>query len=198
MPLAEFAAGLSLPPTPTFAELVGPFRVEPDHYPASTYRWWEYLGRRLRPRTFLEFGVYRGYALAALLRGHPHLEYYCGVDDAREDTLCLERVEGTAARHHPALRVRILRADTQALDAPPCYGADLVHVDGFHTYEGAMHELALAWRAAAFDGVVVVDDLNNPDVNRAVQHFLLDRGRTMLVLPGATAPGLIWRDGGSA
>lgn len=49
--------------------------------------------------------------------------------------------------------------------------ADLIYVDGDHTYEGCLRDLALYWPLLARGGVMFGDDIMEPGVRKAVTQF---------------------------
>jgi hypothetical protein len=128
------------------------------------------LAARLRPRRIAEIGVRAGYAAYAMLSAVPDASYV-GFD---ADVAAHGGEPGFFDYAATVLRgfdVSLVRQDTRQLDALPGR-YDLVHVDGDHSYEGCLHDLHLACRAAPH---VLVDDYDFlPEVRRACDDFVKD------------------------
>lgn len=132
------------------------------------------LAALLRPRRVLEIGVRAGYSAAAFLAGCPAATYL-GLD--ADDTTEHGGWPGAAAqaremlgRHFPG-RASVRVVNTTGLRELPGGDWDLIHVDGNHSFAGALHDLWLAARAGPH--WILVDDLDHcPPVAEACNEWL--------------------------
>lgn len=124
----------------------------------------------LEPRVIIEIGVGAGIAAHAMLVAAPEASYL-GIDDGskqREDRYpYLAGVDDLLA---PFEHWIIERSSQNMTDLPR---ADLVHVDGDHTYKGAFHDCMLAWRSGA--PWILVDDTRDPEIMRALTDSILGK-----------------------
>jgi predicted O-methyltransferase YrrM len=141
------------------------------------YRCLHAVARALRPRRIIELGAHAGSAADAFLAAAPEAGYL-GLDLFSAGHLGESgepwRPQEVARRLFEArgyAHARLLRADLRALDRLP-ESADVVFVDGDHSYDSALGDLELA--ATAAPEFVVVDDAQD-DVHRAVEAFTFSR-----------------------
>jgi cephalosporin hydroxylase len=136
------------------------------HYAAKARVFREY-----RPASVIEIGTRCGYSLMA----------FDAADERNAQFLCIDGYvdEDSAAcvRHWERVVAKIgIGADLIVVNShairslPP---ADFAHVDGDHTYEGALADL----RLVAHVPVILADDCCNPEVERAVEQFCSETGR---------------------
>jgi predicted O-methyltransferase YrrM len=155
------------------------------------YREKHALALLLQPRTILEIGVRCGYSAAAFLTAATEAQYV-GYD---ADTTRFGGFDGALvfakrmlASRFPS-RTRIITQDTQKLDKLPFQYADLVHVDGDHSYEGCWHDLTMAAPIAHW---ILVDDITfQPAVGQATRDFIGRFGYAALELPTVRGDMLI-------
>lgn len=129
------------------------------------------LARELRPLRFCEIGVRAGYSAFTFLAASPEATGW-GLEADRDETL--ENTHGGrrglwrhAVQILPQERYEIVLADSQTVDR--LAAADLVYVDGDHTFEGCLHDLRLA--AQASDRILVDDFDSIPTVRQACDTF---------------------------
>lgn len=139
------------------------------------------IAAMLQPKTILEIGVRAGYSAAAFLSACPAT--YLGLDadlDCSGGWLGAPQLAKTMLKEHFGDRARIETVNTQELQT--LEGRyDLAHVDGDHSYEGALHDLRLA---AGVTKWILVDDIDFlPDVGRAVADFLKETGYSHIYMP---------------
>lgn len=138
------------------------------------------------PKVIAEIGVRAGYSALAMLLAAPQA-HYVGIEQDRGqfggEPGITERAVGTVLA---GFDYEIVYMDSQQLHQLP-FHADFFHVDGDHSYDGAWHDLELAWRYSRF---VLVDDYDYiRSVQAAVDHFIVTH---RLVYPACQALG----DGG--
>jgi hypothetical protein len=129
------------------------------------------VARLLKPRTICEIGVRAGYSAFAFLAAAPDAKYL-GIDADIPVHGGQPGFFDYARRSVITGNVRFQRCNSQRLAALPGR-FDLVHVDGDHSYTGALHDIDLACRAGKH---VLVDDYDFlDDVRRACDDFLATR-----------------------
>ena len=132
------------------------------------------LAKRLQPESICEIGVRAGYSALAFLQACPRAQY-----------LGLDADEGmfggvTGYIHHARERLEpynavITRCNTQDLPLDPeiaavVQGYQLWHIDGDHSFKGALSDLMLAHQMGA--KWILLDDYDfAPEVRRAGQVF---------------------------
>lgn len=123
-----------------------------------------------RPSLIAEIGVRAGYSALAMLLGAPGARYIGFESDGGN----YGGVKGITARAVPSVlagfEYEIRDVDTQGLLVIEDE-VDLFHVDGDHSYDGAMHDIDLAWSCSKY---VLVDDYDfiRP-VQAATDHFIV-------------------------
>jgi hypothetical protein len=96
-----------------------------------------------------------------MLLGHPRMEELVLIDDGSYGFSVRDAV-ANIRRLAPKLRISAFELDTQKLRHLPSGGAfDLIHVDGDHTYLGALHDLSLVFPALSPRGLLVFDDVDH-------------------------------------
>lgn len=149
------------------------------------------VAQTLAPASILEIGVRAGYSALAFLQAVPAAQYL-GLD-------LDEGGWGGVAGYLTHARTRlepynavVLHCDTQAVPLPPdlaqlVMGYELWHVDGDHSFRGAVTDLVTAHLHGA--RWILLDDYDfAPDVRRAA-HYFLDHHR-------AHYEALVLSDGG--
>lgn len=123
-----------------------------------------------RPRRVLEIGTRAAYSLAAMHLVAPFARFICidgGLDADSSATLAHAR-DTIRAR---GIDAELLVVDSHAVRAVP--RVDFAHIDGDHSYAGALADLRLAAEAET----ILADDCCNPAVFEAVQTFAAETGR---------------------
>lgn len=116
------------------------------------------------PQTVIEIGTRCGYSLAAFAVAAPMARYLCidgGLDD--DSPACLRHWHAVQTRR--GIDAQLVVVDTQHVRELP--RADFAHVDGDHSYGGALRDL----RLVASCPTILADDVCNPHVRRAVLEF---------------------------
>lgn len=166
-----------------------------DHWGNDSY-YADYCGiaAKYGPRRILEIGVRYGYSGIALcdgaLRSHfttPRVNY-TGIDaecfgpaETGGEAYRLYRSNAIAAENFKrffdpdAVHARFFTLDTQLEGLPPAVTSssyDLANIDGRHSYEGALRDIAAVWPLLREGGLMLVDDMGMEEVARAVFHFV--------------------------
>ena len=167
----------------------------------------------IKPRSILEIGVRAGYSAAAFLSAAPSDCTYLGLDaDKYVDQHggwhgAPARAAMMLAQHFPG-QVEVRICDTQEIDEfigrsdpvsrhrddmslfqGPLESFDLVHIDGDHSYDGALHDLVLFSRVARY---LLIDDITYiPEVRFALNTFLQETGYRAIEFPTVRGDALI-------
>lgn len=136
---------------------------------ACYYHAYASVARVLRPKAVLEIGVRRGYALVAMLRGFPGIQRIVGIDTEgwvnSSQTLAFENLRAIGYVGELELPVASSRGFSSSLGSAQF---DIVHVDGDHSYESAVADILEYWPFVRSGGALIVDDLQQFDVMRAL------------------------------
>jgi len=152
-----------------------PFRPDYDeHLPHSAqhYGLYSHICRKLQPATILEIGVRGGYSAWSMLQAVPDATYL-GID-LNQGTWggqigYIDQAKDMLTRTYPQADITILEGDSQSINELP-KRFDLIHVDGHHGYEQALHDLELCFPYADY---IIVDDVDfATTVRMAVNEFL--------------------------
>ncbi|MGE3342320.1 MAG: class I SAM-dependent methyltransferase [Vicinamibacterales bacterium] len=129
----------------------------PDYYPYLNA-----LARDFKAERVLEVGVRFGYSAVAFIHGNSVREYV-GLDydlyDPTSSTRSRENLDALRQQQH--VDVTLLKVDTQSLDSLDLLGGrrfDFIHIDGDHSYEGALTDLRNFWNVLSVGGHMLVDD----------------------------------------
>jgi hypothetical protein len=178
------------------------FKREDDTWGSSDVQLQEYyamkwaIARTLKARSVLEFGVRAGYSAAAFLDAG--VRRYLGIDlNTGTDggvTGWVYHTMGTLPGAFPGREVTIW-ADRSSHDLEVLAACnqhspfDLVHVDGDHSYDGAIQDM---YAACLLGRHVLVDDCERfGTVKRAVQDFIEATGYSVEYFPSLTGEALI-------
>lgn len=135
-----------------------------EHYAAKAR-----VLRRFGATRVIEIGTRCGYSLAAFHAITPQARFLC-IDGAKDQdsTQCLTHWRKTVAALD--IDAQLVVASSHDIKALP--DADFAHVDGDHSYQGALADLHLVSHVP----VILADDVCNPDVDRAVVVFCAETG----------------------
>jgi cephalosporin hydroxylase len=128
--------------------------------------------RRFCPKRVIEIGTRCGYSLLTFETAAPGARYLCidGAMDA-DSYDCLAHWRRLVDRHN--IDADLVVVDSHAVKSLP--PADFAHVDGDHSYAGALADL----RLVAASRVILADDCDNPEVRAAVEAFAREGARTV-------------------
>lgn len=153
--------------------------VEPDADYLNAYDYYPFLNalaKDLRAVRILEIGVRFGYSAVAFIYGNSVREYV-GIDNdayeaagsakSRENLEYLKRIQ--------PFDFTLLKQDTQTLMDFSFLESrvfDFIHIDGDHSYEGALTDMKNFWNVLAIGGHMLVDDsIFYASVNQACMDF---------------------------
>jgi hypothetical protein len=134
----------------------------------AAYPFYVRAAEAVRPKSILEIGTLLGFGLAAFIKGYPLVRKVVSVDNEAyipgSQALCRANLSFYAGEKVFANSLQELRG---------CY--DFIHVDGDHSFAGALCDIAFAWGLGP--RVMLVDDyLFLGDVRRAVETFAAHQG----------------------
>ena len=138
-------------------------------------RWKHVIGEFLAPKVIVEIGVRAGWAAFSFMKTNPDAEYHgFDLNEGTEGGIigftdfCIEKMEECGYNHN--IRNNF---DSQQCFDMPVKEADLYHVDGDHSFAGALHDLEICYRAMGPDSFIIVDDVDYIAlVTQATNEFL--------------------------
>jgi hypothetical protein len=178
------------------------FKLPNDPWGSSDEELQEYyavkwaIAKSLKVASVLEFGVRAGYSAAAFLNAG--VRRYIGIDlntgtDGGEQGYVYQAM-GILPNAFPRSQVTIWadRSSHDPIVLAKCNDHspfDLVHVDGDHSYEGAMQDMYMACLLGRY---VLVDDCERfGTVKRAVRDFIESTGYEVEYFPSLTGEAVI-------
>jgi len=128
--------------------------------------------RRFKPKRVIEIGTRCGYSLLTFSTAWPGATYLAidGAMDA-DSYDCLAHWRRLVDRH--AIDASLVVVDSHAIKSLP--PADFAHIDGDHSYAGALADLRLVAHCRA----ILADDCDNREVRAAVEVFAKEQARTI-------------------
>lgn len=147
---------------------------------------------------YVEVGVFHGASLIAAMLGNEG-ERFVGIDSFGFRDASLETVEANLARFGLE-RPEILIGDAFELVPAGALGGTRVGVwyyDAAHSYEAQLEGLRIAEPLLAPGALVIVDDTDWDDVDRALRDYLAaqPRARRILTIDGSTRGAPQWWEG---
>ncbi len=140
------------------------------------------------PGNYLEIGVYDGDMLKDFAKRWPDKTFY-GIDPFMSCKDTTDHTGVTIGEHMDAQRESALNnfkgvsnivffevtsrlfMETMNQDTLDAMNVDVVYVDGDHSYGDTLNDLWLAARLIT-NGLIYVDDIQLPNVKRAMEHFM--------------------------
>jgi predicted O-methyltransferase YrrM len=163
--------------TEHWIEAVDQAKVEaegsPNPYLDDTYDFYSSVAAYVKPKTILEIGVYKGYSMAAMLKGaNGSVHVALGVDISLGGEGVTMAAIKKLRQEFPDAGVCYLEIDSQTEYAKVPKGPfDIVHIDGDHSYEACTNDLSHFGPLVSETGVVIVHDANDPPVWQAACEF---------------------------
>lgn len=128
--------------------------------------------QRFQPRRVIEIGTRCGYSLLVFAAVAQRASFLCIDGCMDDDSLdCLAHAKTLIDRHQ--IEADLVVVDSHAIRSLP--RACFAHVDGDHSYAGALADLRLVQHCRA----ILADDCDNPEVGRAVAQFAKEQARTV-------------------
>lgn len=168
--------------TQSMTELLAPFMWSNDETAHKTfssknyYEWYYTYALILRPERVAEIGIQRGYSVISMLMGYPSIKnFYLFDNESYGFSLgtAVKQIRRAQLACGSVTELHAFLLDTRKIGSLPIRSIiDLGHVDGDHTYGGALHDLALITPLIRPGGAIILDDLNQPNVARAAADFL--------------------------
>lgn len=147
---------------------------------------------------YVEIGVFHGASLVAAMLGNEE-KIFVGIDSFGFRDASLEKVEANLARYGLE-RPEILVGD--AFELVPSGALDgtsigVWYYDAAHSYEAQLHGLRIAEPLLAPGALVIVDDTDWEDVDRAMKDYLAEqpRARRILTIDGTSRGAPHWWEG---
>jgi cephalosporin hydroxylase len=127
---------------------------------------------KFHPRRVIEIGTRCGYSLLAFNAVAPRASFLCIDGCMDEDSLdCLAHAKTLIDKHN--IEADLIVVDSHAIRSLP--KADFAHVDGDHSYAGALADLRLCSGCRA----ILADDCDNQEVAKAVDQFVREQARSV-------------------
>jgi hypothetical protein len=150
------------------------FDINTDYAQSGNCWEWSYaLAKAIQPTSYIEIGTRFGYSfIPTLIGGGDNLKTALGID--LEEYGNNSEVEKNIKKYYSgACKWNLVHADSQQMSELPHF-ADLIYVDGCHTYDCKMHDLRLTIGHCKY---VFIDDASYlVDVKRAIHDFIDEVG----------------------
>ena len=148
--------------------------------------------------TYVEVGVFHGASLIAAMLGNEG-KRFVGIDSFGLGDASLEKVEANLARHGLE-RPEILVGDAFELVRGGALDGTRIGVwyyDAAHSYEAQLEGLRIAEPLLVPGALVIVDDTDWDDVDRAMEDYLVaqPRARRLLTIDGKSRGAPQWWEG---
>lgn len=135
------------------------------------------VARVLRPKLIVEIGIGVGIGALAMMDGAPFGTVYEGIDNDEADFPVTPKVKPSQFVH-TVMEMKGYQHNIQIMDSKKTSTitkADLVHVDGDHSREGARNDVDLAWASGA--AWILCDDARDTSVVAGIFDALIHRNR---------------------
>jgi Methyltransferase domain len=144
------------------------------------YGWYAAYGAAFRPKAILEIGVRRGYGAYALISGAGEsVSRYVGID-MELDIPGSNIIAKTILQNLGISDVSLINANTQNEFPALQESFDLIHIDGDHSMEGALNDIANTVPLLTTGGVIVLDDVESVPVRAALEVALSAFGHKVI------------------
>ena len=154
-----------------YLKILDPVDVKDNRYADRDGEFWvkHLICHKVNPGTIVEIGVRSGYSGWAMKMAAPDAQYigYDSYDPSYADQERVGRFQSWAKQILNMGGCSLIQIDTQKDGFIPL-SADLYHVDGDHSYEGARRDIESCLKAGNSDAVVVVHDFYSEPVCKAV------------------------------
>lgn len=154
------------------------------------------FSRTFHIETFIEIGIQRGETARCILGNSPSIRNYIGIDIAPTalTNLPIQQgeipiVAGELVNHDPRVNLIVTpngSRDLTALDLPV---ADLIFIDGDHSFNGVILDTILARQTVRKGGIICWHDFGNPlvpSVSAAINSMNNAEGDHICLIDGGT------------
>jgi protein O-GlcNAc transferase len=147
---------------------------------------------------YVEVGVYHGASLIAAMLGNEN-KRFVGIDALRFSGTSLDKIEANLARFSPEVP-EVIVGDAFELVPAGALGDTRIGVwyyDAAHTFEAQVEGLRIAEPHLVSGALMIVDDTDWEDVDRALDAYLSDqpRARRVLTVDGKSRGAPQWWEG---
>jgi predicted O-methyltransferase YrrM len=147
------------------------------------------IARIMQPESVLEIGVYRGISASTIFLGSPKIKKYVGLDSEMyidgSNQIAKDFINAVISKtsvNYPWMKdinIRIEKINTMVDPVPPDIlesKFDWIHVDGDHTYDGAIKDISLFWPLVKSGGIMTVHDYEegHAEVKAALDKVMLE------------------------
>jgi hypothetical protein len=155
----------------------------------STYPLYYEVGAALKPKSILEIGVRFGYSLASLSSGAGITANIFGIDF---ESYAINSVAiATNSLKSLGVTANIMYGDSHLFDVEKKFGRkyfDLIHIDGDHSTNGALIDIA---KYSKYTNKILVDDITDARVWHAVAAFVASKDDPVSVSYIHSATGFV-------
>lgn len=187
----------------TDAEIIGTAKQPGDDFVDTheTYTWYRAIAAAKASKRIMELGVRYGYSAIAMLKGADLAGMndvrYIGVDDEADgiasNSIALKNIAGSfpwVCESNLNSHCKILKINTRNFDAVNASindvgvgVCDLIHIDGDHSPEGIVSEIAIAKTWISPNGVILIDDIDAQHIKNAADKLCEEYGIIPMHIP---------------
>jgi SAM-dependent methyltransferase len=179
------------------------FHPEDTYQDWTTKEWYDYYYMKYyyacltRPGRVLEIGVRLGYSAFSFL-SCDYVHGYVGLDiqqplDGGMNFPTFDWVENRVFNRFKLVEKKLICVNTQT-DFPEIGYFDFIHVDGDHSYTGAMKDMDNCWNILQKNGLIVVDDYEFiPEVKQACMEWSTKMNIPLIVGHSKRGDALFWK-----
>lgn len=140
------------------------------------YPYYVNLAKLLKPRSILEIGSLQGFSLISMAEGCANIKSLTWIDSEMylpsSNQMCYENVQYFFKNFRTSSKIPQMRFFTNSWDALSLKGkieVDLIHIDGEHTYEGKLRDLAAC--SLLQPRYIILDDYFNTMNHQAIDYW---------------------------
>lgn len=163
------------------------------------------LSRTFRPETVIEIGIQAGATAKCILNNSPWIKKYIGIDVTpnHQTTLAVQqnevpKVPGILAKSDHRVELIVRPNGSRDLSPADLPTADLIFIDGDHSYAGVMFDTQLARQVIRKGGIICWHDYGShlvPEVTTAIDHLNITEGNHICLIEGGLLCFQICREG---
>ena len=141
----------------------------------SYYPYYVMAAKLLRPRSIVEIGSLQGFSLVSMMEGHPETKSLYWADNemylANSNQMCYENIQFFLKNFHAPAKIPAIKFFKNSWDLLRLKDTivDLVHIDGEHSYEGKLRDLALC--SALKPRCILLDDYFSTVNHEAIDYW---------------------------